>query len=831
MGRAFRVAGYRYRRTFRRRWPDYLAIALLIALVGGSGMGAIAAARRTQSSFSQFLAHTNPSDLSVGTALYEPSIGLLSGYDRSTINTISHLPDVAHAESYALVYALPIGANGRPSRAAIKSNTNLNVLGSVDGLYFNQDRVTVIRGRMANPKRANEIMMTPRAARELDLQVGQTVPWAVYPAEIGNSTAKTYLRRDLTLVGTVIFNNEVVQDEVDTHGSPEMVLTPAFTHRLTSCCSDFSFTFLQLRHGSQDVAKVEAEIDHVLPARLPHDFLVTSIAVAKADQALKPEAIALGAFGGIALLAALSIAGQLIGRQVRSVARERRVLRSIGAGRASIIADEALGITGAVVVGSLLAGVAAVVLSPLAPLGPVRPYYPYPGVSIDWTVLGLGTVGLVVVLFVVVLLLAVRDAPRRFGRVRRRTMRRESNLAASASSGGLPVSAVVGIRFALEPGADNAPVRSATFGAMLAIVVVVATVVFGSSFTGLVSHPALYGSNWNYELLGGGGIGDIPQQRAATLLDHDRQVSAWSGYYFAGVAIDGYAVPALGGTPKAPVAPPILKGHGVDKPGQIVLGVRTLAQLHKVVGDTVSVNFGNNAPTQLRIVGTATMPAVGIVGVTGHLEMGTGAVLDYHLIPPSVRNSFDTSPLGPNAIFVRFKSNTGTGLARHQVNKIARELSLPTNFGVSVLPVQRPAEILNYRSAGVTPLLLSTSLAVGAVVALGLMLVASVRRRRRDLALLKTLGFTQRQLAATVAWQSSVAVLIGTFVGVPVGIVLGRFLWDAFARAMNAVPSPSVPTLPVVLIALGGLVLANVVAALPGRIAARTSTALVLKAE
>jgi ABC-type lipoprotein release transport system permease subunit len=158
-------------------------------------------------------------------------------------------------------------------------------------------------------------------------------------------------------------------------------------------------------------------------------------------------------------------------------------------------------------------------------------------------------------------------------------------------------------------------------------------------------------------------------------------------------------------------------------------------------------------------------------------------------------------------------------------------LTLPTNYGVALLGVQRPAQIVNYSSAGTTPTLLSSALAVGAVSALGLMLVASVRRRRRDLALLKTLGFTQRQLAATVAWQSSIAIFIGTVVGVPTGIVLGRYLWNLFAREINAVPAPSVPTLTVALIAIGALLLANIVAAFPGRIAARTPTALVLRAE
>lgn len=134
-------------------------------------------------------------------------------------------------------------------------------------------------------------------------------------------------------------------------------------------------------------------------------------------------------------------------------------------------------------------------------------------------------------------------------------------------------------------------------------------------------------------------------------------------------------------------------------------------------------------------------------------------------------------------------------------------------------------------TTGATPATLAGGLAAGAVVALGLTLTASVRRRRHDLALLKTLGFTPRQLATAVAWQASVAATVGIVIGVPAGIALGRWLWTVFARAIHAVPQPSVPVLEIVLVGLGALVLANVVAAVPGRIAARTSTAHVLRAE
>jgi transposase len=64
---------------------------------------------------------------------------------------------------------------------------------------------------------------------------------------------------------------------------------------------------------------------------------------------------------------------------------------------------------------------------------------------------------------------------------------------------------------------------------------------------------------------------------------------------------------------------------------------------------------------------------------------------------------------------------------------------------------------------------------------LGLTLIASVRRRRRELAPLKTVGFTQRQLAATVAWQSSVSAIAGVIVALPLGIGIRRWLWTLFA--------------------------------------------------
>jgi ABC-type antimicrobial peptide transport system permease subunit len=428
--------------------------------------------------------------------------------------------------------------------------------------------------------------------------------------------------------------------------------------------------------------------------------------------------------------------------------------------------------------------------------------------------------------------IAYQRAPHRVARRRERVGQRGSVVARTAAARGMPTSAVTGIRFALEPGAGRnaVPVRSAIVGAALAIIVVTGTLTFGASLNHLVSHPALYGWNWTYELSAGQGNGDIPQQRVTQLLRHDHDVAAWSGVYFAALQLDGVPVPVIGANPKAAVSPPILSGHGFDAPNQVVLGEVTLAQLHKHVGDTVVIAGGSGKPTRLRIVGTATMPTIGVVG-NSHPTMGTGALLSYTLIPAFARNPYSNPVTGPNNILVRVRGGANPAAALRSLQEIATATSTNANFGVAVVRVQHPAEIVNYRSMGSTPVLLGAALAAGAVAALGLTLIASVRRRRHDLALLKTIGFTRRQLSATIAWQATIAVAIGTVIGIPVGIIIGRSLWDVFARAIDVVPQPTVSAMTIALMALSALVLANVVAAIPARQAANTRTAVLLHAE
>ena len=838
--RALRVSWYRFRVTFGRRWGGYLALILLVGLVGGLAMGSIAAARRTQSSFPAFIESVRPPDLQGPISFYQPGGGPAgAGYDPSLIRTIARQRHVSQVEVGVGLNTLLLGRNGAPVTTPGYPSQGGESAASVSLFGYGLDRLTVLQGRMPGLSSTDEMVMTPASARQFHLRVGDRATFGVYTnaqtydAGFGTAAVAPVRRIEATLVGIVLQDSQVVEDEADVSTNADLTMFgPALAHQLLHCCAFFTEVGVKVTGGPAGAAGVQNELSRALPTGEP--LLQANPALAtedKAERAIKPESIALGVFGAICALAALLIGAQLIGRQLRLGVGEEGTLRALGADPTTSVVGRLIGILGSVVLGAVIAAVIAIGLSPLAPLGPVRVVDPSPGVAIDWTVLGFGILVLVAVLGAVGVSVAYRLAPYRAAG-RRRPSGQRSSLTGMAASSGLPEPAVTGIRFALESGSgrDAAPVRSAILGAALAVFVVVTTVTFGASLTTLISHPALYGWNWDYELTASQGA-DIPSHLMTPLLASDHAVAAWSGVYFGNVRIDGQVTPVIASRPDAAVAPPILNGHAVQADDQVVLGAQTLGQLHKQVGDTVTVRVLGGAPKQLHIVGMATMPTIDNGG-NQHTEMGSGALVPTSLLPKVVLLGYGPpSQAGPQGILLRLRPGADPESSLRTLRQFARKTSTQFDDGVSVNTVQRPAEIVNYRSMGSTPAILGATLAAGAVTALALTLVASVRRRGRELAIFKTLGFTHRQLAATVAWQSSVAVSIGTVLGVPLGIVAGRSLWILFAQEIDVVPTPTVPALTVALIAVGALVLANLVAAVPGRIAARTPTALVLGAD
>jgi hypothetical protein len=373
-GQVLRAAWYRFRATLGRRWGGYLSLALVIGLAGGVALGAAAAARRTESSFPVFLASTNPSDLTVQYA--SDYYAGLPPFARA----VTRLPQVRRAGIAVEPIGDVLGPDGGPTAASLAADFALETVASVNGLYFNQDRVTVIRGRMADPRRADEVMLSAQGARLLGLRLGQVVPMGFYTNAqsesplYGTPRVRPAVRITARVVGLVQFSNTVVQDDID-RPLGYLVLTPALARMLLAAgtSSGISFYGLQFHNGPGDVAAVEREINHQAPAAGGAQFHVTSVNEAQAQSAIEPDWIALAALAVIAALATLLIAAQAIARLVRAGDGDRQVLRALGAGPALAAADGLPGLLGAVAAGSLLAASRR------------RPARPFPGPCWPWS--------------------------------------------------------------------------------------------------------------------------------------------------------------------------------------------------------------------------------------------------------------------------------------------------------------------------------------------------------------------------------------------------------------------------------------------------------------
>jgi hypothetical protein len=829
--RAFKVGGYRFRATLRSRWTIYVSLVLFIAVLGGIAMGTVAGARKTETSFTTLLDSRNTSQLFGAIQVYNPQAGYNAGYSASAIDMVRRLPHVTKVEAYVGLNAFPVGPRGQ----ILPGDSGFSPEGSVDGLDLNQDRLLITDGHLPNPRSANEFVADSETVRQFGWHLGETITFAYYTNKAGVAAGlgqpKTAGQFKVRLVGTgAIQASNVVQDQVDNVNKTIVLFTPALTKRYLTCCANDTFIGIKINDANRYSTQVQKEYEHLFP-KIGIPPQTESSIEGRVARSITPEALALGVFGLLTALAALAIAAQLIARLVRLAASDSRILRAVGADPRTTLVDGLFGAMIAILAGSVLAVGVAIAVSPLALIGPIRPYLGA-SVNADWAVLGMGFALFVIALGVITTIFAYRSQPHRQKKTARRLSRSTYGPTRLAGNAGLPVAAVTGVGFALETGGGRraVPMRSAILGAAIALIIVGATTTFATSLRTLVSSPALYGWNWSAALNGGGGVGDLPKAIFAPLAA-DRDIATTSNAYFATLRIDGQPVPVMGEDPGAKIQPPMLSGHDLQTASDVVLGTSTLEMLHKSVGDEVVVTSRGTKGTRLRIVGTATMPAFGQSGGS-HLEMGVGAVLNFTLIPLFERDIFDLPP-GPNAILIRYRPGVSAANGGKSIQRAVDEAgggggNSPGNLYNSV---ERPEEIVDYRSLGDTPIELGAVLSGGALIALGLTLLSSVRRRRRDIALLKALGFSRRQVVVTVAVQSTIAVGLGAIIGIPVGVIVGRTLWNVFANSIHAVPRVVVPTSTLLIIAAVALVLANVIAALPARLAARTSPAILLRAE
>ena len=487
----------------------------------------------------------------------------------------------------------------------------------------------------------------------------------------------------------------------------------------------------------------------------------------------------------------------------------------------------------------------AIAASPLMPIGSARLAEPAPGIEVNVALLGAGFAVIALLPLAVLAPAAWRavrhalGAPGSLGVAEPVSGRTRPSLLAAALTSAGPVTSGVGVRMAFEPGRGRTavPVRSALAGSVIALAALVAAAVFGASLAGLVSTPHRYGDNWDSELnIGFAGVsGPFFGTRVAPA------VPAITGYAAGNtgqVTVDGMLVPAIGvDQVRGSGYLTLLAGRPPAGPDQIVLGAQTLRALHRAVGQTVRVAVtvatgkgGAGAPRVMRVVGAAVFPDFGLPGFSD-TDLGSGALVATPLLSETMPETGCTGGATCyNFFLLRYRPGTDAGAAGARLLALVQHAGCPFS-ACTVTADQRPGDIRNYATVRDTPLVLAAVLALLAVGTLAHVLLTGVRRRRRDLAVLKTLGCTRSQVHGMVAWEASALAAAALLAGIPLGVIAGRWAWAVFAGA-TGVASQATVDLPLVLLAIPvTLLLANVIAAWPGWTAARLRPATVLRAE
>lgn len=366
------------------------------------------------------------------------------------------------------------------------------------------------------------------------------------------------------------------------------------------------------------------------------------------------------------------------------------------------------------------------------------------------------------------------------------------------------------------------PVRATLAAAAVGIAAMAAALTVGGSLTHLLSTPRLYGVNYDADVEAQGNFADVRPLVAAARAD-----PAVSAVEVASTGIPmfsrGVSFGATAGTPvQGTFDPTLVDGRSPGNPDEIVLGTRTASALHARIGDTIPVTVANlTRPIPMRVVGIGVMPPV-----TDTEQLGRGAVFSADAesaITAAAPKGFPFPP--PGDLLIRFHN----GAKATELPRLTALLGGPGT--VSVYPARQPVDVANFAQSSHLPLFLAGLFALLATSATAHLLVSAVRRRRRDLAVLKTLGLVPRQVASVIGWQASTVAVVGTVVGLPVGIAAGRWVWTLIARQVGVVVQPTVPWLFVAAIVPCAAAVANLVAVGPAVAASRIRSAVALRAE
>jgi ABC-type lipoprotein release transport system permease subunit len=806
---------YRFRAELRSRWRAWLGLGLLVGLAAGAVMALAAGARRTDTAYARFLEAQNAYDV------------IVFDYEQrgSGFRGVGDFDEIA---------ALPLveeSAEGELDLIPLGPSSSVMAMAGRDGRIGRDiNRFKILEGRRADPDRPDEVVLGFTAADDHDLHVGSTIQ-VLQPDDVERMTdpdevaaAQRFLDHApggrLRVVGIEASPGEFPpQNYAD---MPMVHLTPAFhdLHLFDDPQTSAEVLLVRLRNGADGVSAFEAALGRLSDGPA-YDTLAQADQATAVERSIHLQAVALWVLAGLVTVLATLIVAQLLSRLAFVEGQDHPTLGALGmSGRDRTLLGvvRAAGIAGA---GALAGMVVAVAASPLLPTGLARTAEPDPGVHLDAVVLGLGataTVVIVVALGAWASWRAAAASARRSGAAQDDARLRPSGVARVLARGGWPLSARVGVHMALEPGRGRiaVPVRTSLAGIVLGVGALVATLTFGASLTHLLNSPRLYGLTLDLQLADPSDE-TFAERAVASLRDDPRVDAVGMGSSGAAVVeVDDRRVDAISlDSVEGNLTLPILAGRKPQGPDEVALGSRTARALGVEIGDTVDVAIPGGETHEMRVVGRAAFPSVGAASRLGEGLVATVAGAEA-VAPP------DLPVL--NELFARLGPGADPGA-------VVADLNARAGTNAEVQPRGEPNDIVNFGRVEAMPLVLGGLLAAIAACTLAHLLLSAVRRRRLDLAILKTLGYVRAQVGGTVAWQATTVVIVSLVLALPLGIALGRWTWTLLADDLGVVARPQVPWLPLTAVVGGALILANVIALIPGQLAARTRPASVLRSE
>jgi ABC-type lipoprotein release transport system permease subunit len=777
---------------------------VLAGLFAGAVIAATAGARRTETSYSRFLTAERAPDVLV----FSPPHGR-DAFAGFTEDDLAHLPGVRDVAS-----GLTIGV-ARPPEVQIVAPADTKVGSTLL-------RHKMLAGREPRPERVDEAMVSFVLASARHVKVGDTLRLDVLTSGSDEEQAATK-PYSFKIVGIDAAPTEFPPQEGT--GVQSLWATPAFYHSEAGGLVGYGTTAIGLRHGLRDFPAFQDRLRELAGGKVIQSFPLADQSL-NTQHSIHLQAVALWLLAGLLAVTAALVLVQLLMRQSLLESAEYPDLRALGMSRGQlwtlgVLRGALLGVAGAAV-----AIVLAYLLSPLMPIGLARTAEPHPGFAADGLALGAGAFVTAALITIAAAWPAWRTARAASSAEQPGGQTRPSVLADVLARPTASPPVTTGVRLALEPGRGRTavPVRSTIAGAVVGVAALATALAFTSSLDHLLGTPRLYGVSYDARI---GQLSGSDVAKPTELAADDPQVADVSAGY-AGIPftinkkrIDGMAVTSYKGHSLMPTA---LKGRIPARPDEIMLGSATMAQLGARLGSTVRTTVADSGePLAYRVVGEGVFPTL-----SDAMGLGKGLAVTPDGLKRALPPDAEDVPPVDNAL-IRFrpgvdKAKAVAGLERQVADEFGPG-------GYFVVRPERPTDLVNFGRVQSLPVLLAALLGTLATATLAHLMVTSIRRRRRDLAVLKTLGFSSGQVRSTVAWQATTLGLVAAVIGIPVGIACGRWVWIVFAHQLGIVPRPAVPFLTFGVLAVATLIVANLVAILPGRAAARVRPALVLRSE